>query len=387
MSCRRLRDAPHLDVRLLLLLVLLSVSACGSPTGAGDDPPGNDPVVNARVEHANGIHVPEICSEPGSSIVPLGSLDLPERLFDVWAYYDPATDREYALAGFQSSETSGGGLYVIDVTDPTNPSLTATLEAAEAQDVVVWMNYAYTVTGRAGAGDFGVVYDLADPTEPVAVGAFPSGHNLFVSDRGYLYKAVPGVAAFDLVPDPTAPGLIWSDGRAGGHDVTVIDDVLLDFHDFGGTRIYDVTDPFSPAALGVVDSDSVQFHHSGWMSGDRAHLYINDELASDGNQDLDITVWDVDAEEIVGTFTDTLSTVHNSYEMCDRLVVAYYTRGLVLLDVSDPLDPTLLDAYDTDPEAEGPGVFRGAFGAFPYTRSGNVLVSDVDRGLFVFRLE
>lgn len=57
------------------------------------------------------------------------------------------------------------------------------------------------------------------------------------------------------------------------------------------------------------------------------------------------------------------------------------------LDVSDPLDPSLPDACDTDPEAEGPGVFRGAFGAFPYPRSGNVLVSDVDRGLFVFRLE
>lgn len=34
---------------------------------------------------------------------------------DVWAYDDPATEREYALAGFQSSETSGGGLYVSDV--------------------------------------------------------------------------------------------------------------------------------------------------------------------------------------------------------------------------------------------------------------------------------
>lgn len=236
----RAGDAPPLDVRLLLLVVLLSVSACGSPTEAGDDPPGSDRVVNDRVENANGIHVPESCSAPGSSIVPLGSLDLPERLFDVWAYYDPATEREYALAGFQSSETSGGGLYVIDVTDPTNPTLAATLEAAEAQDVVVWMNYAYTVTGSAGAGDFGVVYDLTDPREPVAVGTFPSGHNLFVSDRGYLS--------------------------------------------------------------------------------------INDELASERNRNLDITVWDVAAEEIVGTFKDTLSTMHDNWELCDRLVVAFYTR-------------------------------------------------------------
>ncbi len=68
-------------------------------------------------------------------------------------------------------------------------------------------------------------------------------------------------------------------------------------------------------------------------------------------------------------------------------MVSYYTKGLVLFDISDPTRLRLLDEYDTDPEAEGPGLFLGAWGVYPYTRSGHVLVSDVDKGLYVFRLE
>lgn len=373
---------PTPDVRFLLLCLLLSLVACGSPTDAGDGP-----TINDRIEHANGIYFPESCAPSRSSLTLLGHLDLPEPVLDVWGYYDAATDREYALAGFRRGVTSDGGLYVIDVTDPANPTLTATLEEAEAHDVVVWSNYAYTVTGHGGEGDLGVVYDLADPTNPVPVGTFPSGHNLFVSDRGYMYSAQPGVGAYDLVPDPTDPAPIWRDGSDRGHDVTVVDDVLLDFHGFDGTRLYDASDPFSPASLQVLESDSVRFHHSGWVSDDGRYLYINDELPSNLNRNPDITVWDLAAGEMIATFRDTLSTVHNSYVVCDRLVVAYYAKGLVLLDVSDPSDPTLLDAYDTDSEAVGEGLFLGAWGAFPYTRSGNVLVSDVRKGLYIFGLE
>lgn len=232
-----------------------------------------------------------------------------------------------------------------------------------------------------------MVYDLSDPERPARVGTFASGHNLFVSDRGYLYKAEPGVRAYDLVPDPTAPDSIWGDGRGGGHDVAVIDDVFYDFHGFGGTSVYDNADPFAPARSVVVDHDSVRFHHSGWPSAGGEYLYINDELPANLHRNPDITVWHLPAREMAGTFRDTLATVHNAYELCDRLVVSYYTKGVVLFDIGHPEELTLLDEYDTDPDAEGAGTFLGAWGVFPYTRSGHVLVSDVDRGLYVFRLE
>lgn len=373
-----------MTLRIALLLVTLAAAACnGDATGSDND---DGPAINARVENANGIFFPASCDAPLNSIALLGHLDLPERLTDLWGYHDAGTGREYALAGFQTGADTGG-LYVIDVTDPANPTLAATLEDAKAQDVVTWMNYAYTVTGAAVEGHTGIVYDLSDPTNPAAVGTFASAHNLFVSDRGYLYRARPGVQAYDLVPDPAAPEPIWQDGQTGVHDVAVIGDLLLDFHGSDGTFLYDNSNPFDPVRTGFLDDSSVRFHHSGWLSGDGAFLYINDELPANLNQNADISIWDVEAGVRVGTFRDTTSTVHNSYALCDRLVVSYYAKGLALFDISDPTELTLLDEFDTDPDAEGEGLFLGAWGVFPYMRSGNVLVSDVDKGLYVFRLE
>lgn len=362
-----------------LVAALVAALACDSLTGSDDQR-----TLNERVPGANGIHAGASCAPAPTSLERLGHLDLPERLTDVWGYHDPGTDREYALAGFRRGQEDGG-LYVVDVTDPASPSLTATVEAGIAHDVVTWRGYAYTVTGHEEDGSEGAIHDLSDPTSPELVGSFPTAHNLFVSDRGYLYAAQPGVVMYDLVPDPTSPEHVWDDGETEGHDVAVVDDLLLDFHAFEGTFLYDNTDPLNPE-LSNSYSGGVRVHHSGWPSGDREYLFVNDELPGNLNQQPDITVFEVESRNVVGTYRDTTSTVHNSYELCDRLVVSYYTLGLVLLDVSDPTSPTLLDAYDTDPAVEGEGIFLGAWGVFPYTRSGNVLVSDVDQGVYVFGL-
>lgn len=370
---------------LVALVALLPAGwGCGSPTA--EEPGGESRPVNEPVEHANGIFEPESCEEPRNSLSLLGRLDLPRPLTDVWGYYDAETDREYALAGFRSGPETGG-LYVIDVTDPAAPALAASLEDAAAHDVVTWRHYAYTVTGHSEDGETGVVYDLSDPERPVRVGAFPSGHNLFVDERGYLYEAEPGVRAYDLERDPAAPEPIWDDGRTGGHDVAVIDGTLFDFHGFDGTAVYDAADPFAPDISTALDNDSVRFHHSGWTSASGEYLYINDELPANLSQNPDITIWHLPTGRMVGTFRDPLATVHNSYELCDRLVVSYYTKGVVLFDIGNPEELVLLDEHDTDPDEAGGGIYLGAWGVFPYTRSGAVLVSDVNKGLFVFRLE
>lgn len=362
-----------------LAAILLAVGACDSLTGSGDQR-----TLNERVPGSNGIHPGASCAPAPTSLELLGHVEVPERLMDVWGYHDPITNREYALAGFRRG-TGDGGLYVVDVTDPEGPSLIGTADAGLAHDVVTWEHYAYTVTGHEDAGREGAIYDLSDPTSPELVGNFPTAHNLFVSDRGYLYAAQPGVVMYDLVPDPTSPEHVWDDSRTGGHDVAVVGDLLLDFHGFDGTFLYDNTDPLNPEFSDAYDGD-VRFHHSGWPSGDGQYLFVNDELPANLNQQPDITVFEIASGDVVATYRDTTSTVHNSYELCDRLVVSYYTLGLVLLDASDPTSPALLDSYDTDPTVEGEGFFLGAWGVFPYTRSGNVLVSDVAQGVYVFGL-
>jgi len=68
------------------------------------------------------------------------------------------------------------------------------------------------------------------------------------------------------------------------------------------------------------------------------------------------------------------------------LACAYYTAGLKLFDISNPINPVLVDSYDTSPQS-GEGVFEGAYGCYPFGPGGTIYVNDRPNGLFVFRFD
>lgn len=372
--------------KLMYVILLVSFIGTSGCSLLGDE----EKQQNVAIPHANGIYMPEQCTESPTAIQLVGHLDLPNPLTDIWGYYDEENGREYALAGFHiEGDEPGGGLYIINVTNPGNPELASIImDANEVKDVKLWKEYVYTVTGSFTntGGGYGRIYDLSDPEKPERVGKFESGHNIFIKSDGYLYKSAPNVKRFNLVPDPKTPELDWEYPKASSHDIAVIGDTLFDFHGFDGTLLYDLSGEGEPEIIKGLDNNTVRYHHSGWISRDREYLYINDELPANLYKNIDISIWNIEKGTMVGSYRDTTSTVHNSFELCNRLVVSYYVNGLALFDVSDPTQLTLLDQYDTDPDEEGPGNFLGAWGVFPYTKSGNILVSDVNKGLYVFRL-
>ena len=66
--------------------------------------------------------------------------------------------------------------------------------------------------------------------------------------------------------------------------------------------------------------------------------------------------------------------------------MSYYTVGLRVYDVIDGAHPVLVGEYDTyDLDTVNTGLaFEGAFGVYPYTNSGKILVSDSDSSLLIF---
>lgn len=307
---------------------------------------------------------------------------------DVWGFVNPQDGKRYALVGGLSGSTSQ--LYVVDASNPEMPALRAAFPAP-GFDMKVWKHYAYTVTGsgdRTASAPEGRILDLSTPANPRTVGAFPSGHNVFIDEQGYLYLSFPGLRIFDLNPDPTNPVPVWDDGAPnGGHDATVIGNRLYDFHGTGGTRIYDVSDRRNPLLLGSINDPSIAFHHSGWTSEDGRYLFICDEGSIGSNPD--VTVWDIrepDNPTRVAAFGDDNATVHNLYIEDDLAFVSYYSAGFRVYDVADPTQPRLLDEFDTDPGEQGAGL-NGAWGVYPFARFGYIYVSDVSQGLFVFSLE
>jgi hypothetical protein len=201
-----------------------------------------------------------------------------------------------------------------------------------------------------------------------------------------MYLSFLGLRIFDLSADPTNPVLLWDDNLFQGHDATVVDDILYDFHGFDGTFIYDVTNPASPVLLGSITDPAIVYHHSGWTSAEGKFLFITDELGM--HPTADFTVWNINNPANpfkVAEWADDNATVHNVFRVGNFLHVAYYTAGYRVFDLSNLPSITLCDEYDTTP-VFGEN-FRGAFGCYPFAPSGNIYVTDADWGLFVFSFD
>ena len=67
------------------------------------------------------------------------------------------------------------------------------------------------------------------------------------------------------------------------------------------------------------------------------------------------------------------------------LYVAYYHDGLRVFDISDPFNPNQVNSYDTY-LPNNHNSYKGAWGVYPYLISGNILVSDMQSGLYIIEL-
>jgi len=84
-------------------------------------------------------------------------------------------------------------------------------------------------------------------------------------------------------------------------------------------------------------------------------------------------------------FGPNASTDHNLYIKGDRMYQANYQAGFRVLDISDPEAPVEVGYFDTTPYDGDPPGFVGAWTAFPYFDSGTVVVSSMHEGLFLLK--
>jgi hypothetical protein len=83
-------------------------------------------------------------------------------------------------------------------------------------------------------------------------------------------------------------------------------------------------------------------------------------------------------------FGETEAIDHNLYIKGDLVYEANYSSGLRILDISDINDITEVGYFDTYPQNNNTS-FRGAWSVYPYFDSGNIIISDINRGFFIVR--
>lgn len=328
------------------------------------------------------------------------------------ALYDNAYNEVWGIAGGGKEYAIVGstmGTHFVDISDPTQPVEAFFIPGAAQGDHIIhrdyhdYQGYLYAVCDE-GSSTLQII-DLSQLPDTVTVvydesSLIRKAHNIFIdAERAILYAfATSGIttgysamALYDL-SNPIAPQLIGKYSSFGGiiaghvHDGYVRNGLAYLNCGYNGFAIVDFRDTSNPKTLSTFTTyPSAGYNHSGWATDDCNYYYMADE-----EHGSDIKIMDVqnpcDAE-IVGTFNaevDIPSSIpHNQIVACDYLYVSYYYDGLRVYDISDPVNPEQVLFYDTSTEPDGQS-YKGAWGIYPFLPSGNILISDMQNGLFVF---
>lgn len=321
--------------------------------------------------------------------------------------YVSPSGRKYALIGLS------GGAGVVEVTDPGNAQIIATINGVSSlwRDVKVYQSYAYVVS-EGGGGiqvidlsqiDSGVV-TLAGS---VTTGGSTATHTLEINkDSGYLYRcgggSTLGLRIYSL-SNPAVPQyrfttltgryihecqvVNYTSGPYAGKEIAFC---YSNANSGGGTpglSILDVTNKTSAATIVTLTANyqypGGYFSHQGWLSPDKHYVYLDDEL-DDNPATRIIDVSNLSAPLQVGTFTNGLPAIdHNLYTMGNFIYESNYRSGFRLFDAANPLAPVERAYFDTYPESNSAN-FNGLWDNFAFAAGDLVIGSDIEKGLFVW---
>jgi choice-of-anchor B domain-containing protein len=335
---------------------------------------------------------------------------------DCWGYASPS-GREYALIGATQ------GICFVEITDPGAPVIVGVFGSVDSlwHDIKTYQDHAYAVSeGANGIQVFDMsLIDSGTVTELPTVttgGCTNASHNVAIdTDSGFLYRlggsgspcsgGPQGVVAYDL-SNPAAPSFVgaWNDRYV--HDAQFLTwDVAGPFFgreiallaanntSGGGTPslvILDVTNKGSMSVIGQVAYPSSAFSHQCWITDDRQFVYLNDELdernfgGSTNSRVIDIS--DLTSPFQTATFTTGVGSIdHNMYVSGDLIFEANYRSGLRVFDTSNQTAPVEVAFFDTYPEDDNPE-FNSLWSSYPFFPSGTIIGSDMEKGLFVWRM-
>ncbi len=345
-----------------------------------------------------------------------------DRLNDIWGWTDPETGKEYAIVGKRD------GTAFVDVSDPSKPVYLGQLPTFGTdtpvafnvwRDAKVYKDHAFIVSEEPAHGM--QVFDLKRLrglegsrtrvfTEDTHYSGVGNTHNIAINEEsGYAYligtNMCDGGSHIVDIRDPRAPafaGCVEQDGYThdnqcviyrGPHAFYRGREICFDFNEDTLT-IVDVTNKGEGAdrpILSKLPYSGSAYTHQGWLTEDQRHVLMNDELDEQGSETNTTTrmvdVSRLDAPRLVGAYEHPTKAIdHNNYIKGSAAYQSNYRSGLRILDTRGVADGKLstagyFDVFPADDAAE----FNGTWSNYPYFKSGNVIVSGIEQGLFVVR--
>ncbi len=316
---------------------------------------------------------------------------------------------EYAVVGFFR------GTSIISLANPSAPVEVAFIPAFNTtgndwRDVEIWNGFAYL--SQEGEGGGILIIDLANigtATPPTFRWWVPnvtvngqtanltSTHSIWL-ENGYMYlngsNTLNGTLIFDVNTTPGTPIFKGATPCGGNpnyvHDSYSRNDTLYTSHIYSGNfKMYDIHDKTNPVQIGTATQTPYNFTHNTWSTHNGTYLFTTDEKA-----DAPIGIYNIHDKanvQQVGTWArySTLGTGvigHNVYTLPNNyMVLANYTDGVTLMDVTYPDNVVEIANYDTHPAPITSTPFEGVWAVYPYAPSGALYVADINEGFYVMQ--
>lgn len=335
---------------------------------------------------------------------------------DSWGWTDSEDGKEYALIGLSSHAA------FVDISNPNNMKLIGVLPTATVnsswRDIKVYDDHAFIVSEAGSHGmqvfDLTRLRDVQNP--PVEFNAdthfteFGSAHNIVINEEsGYAYVVgtnrngpYQGGPLFINIQNPTSP--VFEGGFSDGgysHDAQVVTYNGPDT-DFTGKEILigsnedevvivDVSDKENPTTISTTDYSNIKYTHQGWFTEDLRYFIVGDELDEQnfGNNTRTLIFDFNDLDDPILSFeyfSQNTSIDHNGYTLGDSYFLASYRAGMREISISDIGNQSMSEVgfFDTYPENDNAN-FNGVWNVYPYFESGNIIISDIEKGLFIVK--
>lgn len=342
-------------------LYVVDVSDPAAPAAVSFLPIGNYPhevsVKGDRVLVAHGDLTVVSIADPHQPVV-LGTASIPAS---AW-YVTQRDDYAYVVSGDYELYTESYGLYVVDLSDSTQPVVVGWADpGAYVHDgVELWGDYAVV-----GSGELGFAFvDISNPTSPRVADLFGAreGTVEFVVAGSHLFAADTGLASFWLgdehLPEPAAvvpfAGEPCAVAAAGDHAFAA--------GYWGGTFLaLDLADPEHPEVIGTLEIPGAQYAALALAEegANPAILY-----AADPHNDF-VYVIDV-SDPRLPVHVNTLPGFNSPSDLAVGAGHLYLVaNNLYILDLVDPVHPQLVGSMDftfslQTVDAQGPTLYVGS---------------------------
>jgi len=314
----------------------------------------------------------------------------------IWGYKAP-DGREYAIMG------AFDGTQFVDITDVSNihqvgflPSTNPASGNNTWREMKTYSHYAYIVSEVPNSGvqivDLQYLPDSIHYVKKFLAPMHSSTHSISQSGP-YLYLNGAnsffgqGVTVLDLTIDPETPI------KRGGynvdyiHDCRIVNDTIYAANIFDGkVSIISATNKNLLTEVTSFINQPGSGPHNTALTDDRKYLLVTDEI---GTAPFRLKIWNIEDLGDITYITDwqptgiTSSIIHNVETYGNYALIAHYTAGVRLVDISAPAAPTEVAWYDTYPSFNGDG-YDGCWGVYMFP-SGKIVASDRQTGLYVLK--